>query len=163
VAGDAVYGQDTWMPQIALGAAWKTNDQGAVVRAVGASDDEGWETYATATKLLLDRSLLLNGTLRLTNANQSGLLGYGGDLNDDHELQAEFSAGYMLSRRLIVGGEFRSKPSNLGIAKEDDWIDLFAAWALNEHVTLTGAYVDLGSIATFDDQRGVYLSLQTGF
>lgn len=163
VAGDAVYDQDRWLPQIAVGANWKTNDQGAVVRAVGASDDEGWETYASATKLILDKSLLLNGTLRLTNANQTGLLGYGGNLNDDHEVQAEVSAGYMLSRRLVVGGEYRTKPSNLAIAKEDDWIDLFAAWAVNDHVTLTGAYVDLGSIATFEDQRGLYLSLQTGF
>lgn len=163
VAGDAVYDQDKWLPQIALGANWKTNDQGTVVRAVGASDDEGWETYASATKLILDKSLLLSGTLRLTNANQTGLLGYGGNLNDDHELQAEVSAGYMLSRSFVVGGEYRSKPSNLAIAKEDDWMDLFAAWAVTDHITLTGAYVDLGSIATFEDQRGLYLSLQTGF
>jgi hypothetical protein len=163
VAGDAIYDQDRWLPQIAVGAVWKKNDQGAVLAAIGASDDEGWETYATATKILLDKSLLLNGTLRYTNANQTGLLGYGGNLNDDHELQAEFSAGYLLSRNLLVGGEFRTKPNNLAIAKEDDWLDLYAAWSVNDHITLTGAYVDLGSIATFDKQRGVYLSLQAGF
>lgn len=163
IAGDAVYDQDRWMPQIAVGAVWKKNDQGGVVQAVGASDDEGWEVYATATKLLLDHSLLLNGTLRLTNANQSGLLGYGGNLNDHHEVQAEASVGYMLSRSLVVGAEYRMKPDNLAIAKEDDWFDLFAAWAINDNLTLTAAYVDLGSIVTFDDQRGVYLSLQAGF
>lgn len=163
VAGDAVYGQDTWMPQIAVGANWKKNDQGAVISAIGGGDDEGWEAYASATKIVLDSSLLLNGTLRWTNSNQIGLLGYGGNLNDDHELMGEVSAGWMLSRELVVGGEYRMKPNNLGIAKEDDWIDIYAAWAINKHITLTGAYADLGSIATFDNQRGFYLSLQAGF
>lgn len=163
VAGDAVYDQDKWLPQIALGANWKQNDKGAVVRAIGASDDEGWEAYASATKILLDKSLLLNGTLRWTNANQTGLLGYGGNLNDDHELEAEGSVGWLLNRSLVIGGEYRMKPDNLAIAKEDDWLDLYAAWAINKHLTLTGAYVDLGSIATFDGQRGLYLSLQAGF
>lgn len=163
VIGDAIYDQDTWAPQVAVGANWKKNDQGAVVSAVGGRDDEGWEAYATATKILLDSSLLLNGTLRWTNANQTGLLGYGGNLNDNHELMGEFSAGWLLSPEIVVGAEYRMKPDNLAIAKEDDWVDIYAAWAINHHVTLTGAYVDLGSIATFDNQRGVYLSLQAGF
>jgi hypothetical protein len=30
-------------------------------------------------------------------------------------------------------------------------------------VSVTAAWVDLGSIATFEDQSGVYLSLQVGF
>jgi hypothetical protein len=163
VAGDAVYDQDRWLPQIALGATWKQNDQGAVVQALGASEDEGWETYASATKILLDKSLLLNGTLRWTNANQTGLLGYGGNLNDDHELQAEASVGWLLSRHLLVGGEYRMKPDNLGVATEDDWVDLYAAWSVTRSITITGAYADLGSIATFDGQRGFLLSLQAGF
>jgi hypothetical protein len=162
VAGDAVYDQDRWLPQIALGATWKQNDQGAVVQALGASEDEGWETYASATKILLDKSLL-NGTLRWTNANQTGLLGYGGNLNNDHELQAEASVGWLLSRHLLVGGEYRMKPDNLGVAKEDDWVDLYAAWSVTRSITITGAYADLGSIATFDGQRGFLLSLQAGF
>lgn len=163
VAGDAIYDQDRWLPQIAVGANWKQNDQSTVVQAIGASEDEGWETYASVTKLMLDKSLLLNGTLRWTNANQTGLLGYGGDLNADHELQAEASAGFLLTRNVVVGSEYRMKPDNLSIAREDDWIDLYAAWAISRHVTLTGAYVDLGSIATFDGQRGLYLALQAGF
>jgi hypothetical protein len=163
VAGDAVYDQDRWMPQVAIGANWKKNDQGAIVSAVGAADDEGWETYVTATKILLDHSLLLNGTLRYTNANQTGLLGYGAAGDDDHELVGEFSAGYLLTRSLVVGGEYRMKPDNLAFASEDDWIDLYAAWAVTPNLTVTGAWVDLGDIATFESQRGAYLSLQAGF
>jgi hypothetical protein len=163
VAGDAVYDQDRWLPQIAVGATWKRNDQGAVVQAIGAADLQGWETYASATKILLDQSLLLNATLRWTNANQTGLLGYGGNRNDDHELMAEASIGWLLNRNLLVGGEYRMKPDNLAIAGEDDWLDLYAAWSLTRTITITGAYADLGSIATFDSQRGVYFSLQAGF
>src|SRR5579871_1404534 len=56
LAGDAVYSQDNWLPQIALGALWKHNDKSDVIHALGAKDDEGWETYASATKILLGDS-----------------------------------------------------------------------------------------------------------
>ncbi len=161
IAGDAVYGQDTWLPQIAVGALYKEADHGALLGALGAEDASGVEVYASATKLLLAQSLLFNATLRYTDANQNGLLGFGGQ--EDMQIQPEVSLGYQLSRRLIIGGEYRFKPDNLAFAKEDDWVDLFAAYAINDHATVTAAYADLGSIATFDDQRGLYLSLQLGF
>ena len=111
----------------------------------------------------LAESLLVSGAVRFTDANQTGLLGFGGDRNDDIEPQFEGSVGYLLNRNLVVGAEYRTKPDNLGFAKEDDWFDVYAAWALNKHLSVTAAWVDLGSIATFRDQRGVYLSLQAGF
>ncbi len=161
--GDAVYDQDTWLPQIAVGVQHKSNDQGAVIAAVGGRDDEGTEYYVAATKLFLAESLLVSGAVRFTDANQTGLLGFGGDLNDDLEPQFEGSVGYLLNRNLVVGAEYRTKPDNLGFAGEDDWFDVYAAWAPNRNVSITAAYVDLGSIATFADQRGLYLSLQVGF
>ncbi len=161
--GDAVYDQDTWMPQIAIGAQHKRNDQGGVITAVGGRGDEGTDVYIAATKLFLAQSVLVNGTVRWTNANQTGLLGFGGDANDDHEAQFEGSVGWLVSRNLVIGAEYRTKPDNLSFAKEDDWFDLYAAWAINKHLSVTAAWADLGSIATFDDQRGVYLSIQAGF
>ncbi len=163
VLGDAVYDQDRWMPQVAVGVQHKRNDRGAIVSAVGGRADSGTDVYVAATKVLLAQSLLLNATLRSTEANQLGLLGFGGDREDDRTLQLEASAAMLLSRRVLVGAEYRSKPDNLGFAAEDDWFDLFAAVAVNEHLSLVAAYVDAGSIATIDDQRGVYLSLQAGF
>jgi hypothetical protein len=68
-----------------------------------------------------------------------------------------------LSRRLAIGGEFRAKPDNLAIAREDDWFDLFGAYALGRHLTLTAAYADLGSIATVKGQRGALFQIQAGF
>jgi len=163
VLGDAVYEQDSWIPQVAVGVQYKDNNQDAIVRAVGAKKDSGVDVYVAATKLLLDKSLVLNGTVRLTKANQMGLLGFGGDKNDSYKPQFEGSAGYLLSKRLVVGAEYRTKPSNLGFAKEDDWKDLFVAYAVNKTLSVTAAYVDLGDIATFKNQRGLYLSLQAGF
>ena len=163
VAGDAVLEQDSWLPQISVGAQYKKNDQPGVLAFVGARDDSGIDYYVSATKLYLDKSLLLNTTLRLTKANQFGILGFGGDLNDDYEAQLEGSFAYLLSRNLAVGGEYRMKPDNLGIAEENDAWDVFVAWAPVKNVSLTLAYVDLGNIVIADDQRGVYASLQVGF
>lgn len=163
VAGDAIYDQDRLTPQIAVGVQFKHNDQGGVVRAVGGKDDHGIDYYVAATKVLLDKSLVLNGTVRLTKANQLGLLGFGGDKEDGYSAQFEGSAGYLVSKRLLVGAEYRTRPDNLGFAREDDAFDLFAAYAVNKHLSVTAAYVDLGDIATFEDQRGLYVSLQAGF
>lgn len=163
VLGDAIYAQDSWVPQVAVGVQHKSNDQGAVIRAVGGKDDQGTEFYVAASKLFLAQSVIVGGAVRWTDANQTGLLGFGGDKNDDIEPHLEVSAGWLVTERLVVGAEYRSKPDNLGFAKEEDAFDVFAAFAVNKHVSVTAAYVDLGSIATFEEQRGLYLSLQVGF
>jgi hypothetical protein len=163
IAGDAVLEQDAWLPQIAIGAQYKRNDRGDLLAAIGARDDDGIDWYVSATKLLLDRSLLLNGTVRLTRANQFGILGFGGDRNDGYRPQLEGSVAWLARRDLAIGAEYRAKPDNLGIAGEDDAWDVFVAWAPVEHLSLTVAYVDLGNIVIRDDQRGLYASLQLAF
>lgn len=161
IAGDAVLEQDSWLPQIALGVQHKRNRQGDVVRAVGAEDDSGTDVYLSATKLFLAQSLLLNGTLRYTEANQLGILGFGGDRGSG-SLEWEASAAYLLTRQLALGAEYRSKPDQLSIAAEDAWWDVFLAWAPSRHVSVTLAYVDLGNVV-LAEQSGTYLSVQVGF
>ena len=163
LVGDAVYDQDSWLPQISAGLQYKHNDQGGVIRAIGGKDDSGVDYYVAATKILLDQSLVLDATVRATRANQTGILGFGGDRNNAYQAEFEGSAGYLLTKQLLIGAEYRTKPNNLGIAKESDWGDVFAAYAFNEHLSATVAYADLGDIVTFRRQRGVYLSLQAGF
>lgn len=163
LAGDAVYEQDRWLPQLALGAQYKRNDQPDVLAFVGAQRRDDVDLYLAATKLFLDSSLLVNGTLRYTRANQFGILGFGGDKRDSRSLELEGSVARLLSPNLALGAEFRSKPDNLGIAREDNAWDVFLAWAPNKHASLTLAYVDLGNIVIEDNQRGWYLSLQFGF
>ena len=161
--GDAVYDQDRLLPQIAIGAQYKTNDRGTTIRAVGGKDDEGVDLYVAASKLFLAQSLLVNGAVRLTKANQFGILGFGGDRNDGYTAQFEGSGAFLLTRKIAVGAEFRTKPNNLGFAREDDAWDVFGAYFFNKNAALTLAYVDLGSIATRGGQRGLYLSVQVGF
>ncbi len=160
--GDIVY-DNPLIPAVAIGAQYKKNRNGAVVRLLGAKDDDGIDYYASATKLFLSRSILVNATARLTKANQMGLLGFGGDRQGGYTVQFEGSVAYQLSRRFVFGGEYRTKPDNLGVAKEDDWFDAFAAYAVNRHLTATVAYTDLGSIATVPRQRGVFFQLQAAF
>jgi hypothetical protein len=167
VAGNAVLDSDSLMPQIALGAEFKHVDPGATVGGIldGAGvKRSGVDLYLSATKLLLAQSVLLNGTLRATKANQNGLLGFGSADKGSYSLEPEFSAAYLLQKNLAIGAEYRFKPNNLAFAgapfAEDDWKDLFVAWALNKHVSVTAAYVDLGNIVGHDHQHGAYLSLQ---
>jgi DUF3034 family protein len=161
--GDAVLEQDSWLPQVSIGAQYKKNDQDAVVKFVGAKRSQGTDYYISATKLVLAQSVLLNATVRLTKANQTGILGFGGDKRNSYQPMFEGSIAYLLSRNLAIGAEYRQKPNNLGIAKEDDWADLFVAWAPTKHVSLTLAYADLGNIVIKDKQRGLYASVQVGF
>lgn len=161
--GDIVYDQDSWLPQVSVGLQHKRNDQGDIVRAVGARDDKGTDYYVSATKLFLAQSTLVNATVRATKANQIGILGFGGDKGDSYEALFEGSVAYLLSKNLAIGAEYRMKPNNLGIAKEDDWKDIFIAWAPTKNVSLTAAYVDLGNIVIRDDQKAFYISAQIGF
>ncbi len=163
LVGDAVYDQDRLLPQIAIGVQHKRGNRSGLVHALGAKSANGTDFYVAATKVLLDRSLVLDATARLTRANQTGLLGFGGDRHAGYRAQFEGSAGMLVTRRLLLGGEYRTRPDNLGFAKEDDAFDLFAAYAVARNVAVTLAYADLGSIATISGQRGLYLSLQTSF
>lgn len=162
LVGDLVYG-DPLLPQIAVGVHHKRNLDGNVTGAVGALGAKGTDYYLSATKLFLSESILANATVRYTNANQAGLLGFGGDLDSDKSIQFEGSLAYQLSQRLVIGGEYRTKPDNLSSAQEDDWFDLFAVYALNRNLTVTAAYTDLGSVATAAQQRGAFVSLQAAF
>ncbi len=181
VAGDAILDSDSWMPQIAVGLEHKQVRPGSLQSVFDflGVQNSGTDVYVSATKLLLGQSLLLNATLRSTNANQNGLLGFGGKspASSGRSLQTEISAAYLLSKNLAIGAEYRKKPNNLEAAgaaaglgdglAEDDWKDLFVAWAPGKHLSLTLAYVDLGrivpGITAGRRQTGYYLSGQVAF
>jgi hypothetical protein len=173
VLGDAVYEQDSWVPQVAIGIMYKKNKGidglGALgvtnVKQLGAKDDSGYDYYVSATKLYLEQSLLLNATLRATRANQMGILGFGGDKNDDTRLMPEFSAAYLINRKLALGAEYRRKPHNLGVDNEKAYYDAFIAWFPTRNFSVTAAYANLGDITIFNPkkQKGLYLSVQAGF
>jgi len=163
VLGNAVYDQDTWMPQVSVGAQYKKASDPALLRALGARNDEGLDFYASATKLALNKNLLIGATLRGTKANQLGLLGFGGDKNNKYKMQFEGSAALMLAKNVVVGADYRTKPDNLGFAKEQDAKAAYIAFFPSKHLSVTLAGVDMGDIALQGRQRGGYVSIQTGF
>jgi hypothetical protein len=182
IAGDAVLDSDTWMPQIAIGAQFKTlasSGLDATLSTLGAKRS-GADFYVNATKLFLAQGILVNGTLRATKANQNGLLGFGatlGGANSNYKIMPEISLAYLLSSKVAIGAEYRRMPNNLLVAGQaaglgnglqaDAWRDIFIAWAPTKNVSLTLAYVDLGRIvpATTAErkQTGTYLSAQFAF
>ena len=185
VAGDAVLDSDTWMPQVALGLEYKKARPGRLGDSLAAlgnqsvlqlfgTKDSGTDLYVSATKLFLAQGILVNGTLRATKANQNGLLGFGATDHTSYKLMPEFSLAYLFSKNWVAGVEYRAKPDNFkdntvlgaGALKEDDWADVFVAWAPCKTFSLTAAYVDLGKIVpgvVDKRQTGFYLSAQIAF
>ena len=182
VAGDAVLDSDSLMPQISVGAQFKSLESSrldATLDALGAKRT-GVDYYVSATKLFLAQGVLVNATLRATKANQNGLLGFGANLggaNDNYSFLPELSVAYLLSKNVAVGFEYRAMPNNLETAgraaglgaglKADDWKDIFIAWAPSKNVSITAAYVDLGRIVPATTagrtQTGFYVSGQLAF
>ena len=170
--GDAVYNQDSWVPQVSVGALYHDHGgidskktpvlpQSLTGQATDlvpfASHNNGVDYYIAASKLFLAQSLLVNVTVRYTKANQFGLLGFGSPGNDSYEPMFETSIAYLLRHDFVIGAEYRMKPNNLeklqdhplGVssidAEEDAW-DIFAAWFPSKNLSLTLAYLDLGQI-----------------
>ena len=182
VAGDAVLDSDSLMPQIAVGVMAKrlgSSGLDGTLKALGAKRS-GTDFYVSATKLFLAHGLLVNGTLRVTRANQGGLLGHGatlGGADNGVELMPELSMAYLLRKDVAVGVEFRAMPDKLNKAgaaaglgnglRAGAWKDLFIAWAPSKNASITLAYVDLGTVvpATTKNKRqtGAYLSAQFAF
>ena len=179
VLGNAVYDQDTWLPQVSVGLQYKDNKDGTVIPFLNGAlaalkpdiKTSGTDFYVAASKLYLAQSLLVNGTVRFSKANQYGLLGFGGP--DGHRYRPEFegSVAYLLRRDFVVGAEARIKRGNLknpalNLREQAAW-DVFVAYFPGKNVSITAAYVDLGEIVgaltANRRQTGGYLSMQVGF
>jgi hypothetical protein len=162
--GDVVY---TDLPQVSVGVQHKSLVDFAIPASVGAIDDSGTDWYITASKVWLDgpfhRTVLLDLNARLSKGNQIGLLGFGGDEDNDYNLSFEGAAGLFLNRHWLAGVEYRQKSDHLSAVKEDDWFDFFVTYLPNKSLSITAAYLNLGDIAGAPDQTGFYISLQGAF
>jgi hypothetical protein len=160
VAGDLIYGD---LPQMAVGVQYKHSDSDVLAGALGARRNDDVEAYFSVTRLFLagpfDRNWLINGTVRATRANETGLLGFGRVDDNGYDLVGEVSAAMFFNPAFAVGAEYRQKPDGLPGLGESDWRDVFVAWVPNRHFSLAVAYVDLGTIAARPDQDGVFISM----
>ena len=168
VLGDALYDQDRWWPQISVGVQHKDNEDFATVpKLLGAVRGADTDYYVSATKVwlgaALGRNVLANVTLRATRANQFGILGFGGDKDDNRSVLPEASVAVLLRDDLALGAEWRAKPDKLSAFREENAYDVFVAWFPHRHLSLTAAWLELGNIANKDSQRSLYLSAQLAF
>lgn len=137
--GDAIYDQDSWIPQVAVGALYHRHGgfksrttpvigNGPIYGNISALAEEpedpvsysrnndGLELYVAATKVFLAQSILANVTLRRTKANQFGLLGFGGagsGGDNEYQYMLEGSLAYLVRKDFAIGAEYRQKPNNL--------------------------------------------------
>ena len=140
----------------------------------------GVSYYLSATKVWLDGlfglTTVANVNLDVTDANQQGLLGFGGVNGMGYKVEPAASVGVFVNRHVVVGAEYRSMPQNqlitntgplkpLGdaVSKTSSWKDVYVAWFPYKALSLTAAYLNLGTIATEKNQSGLYLSLTTSF
>jgi hypothetical protein len=165
--GDAVFAPDTWLPQVSVGAMWKkTVEFNVIPKALGADSGKDLDFYVAATKLyfaaIAGRNILVDVTLRRTRADQFGLLGFGGD-RGGHHLEPEISAALFLSDEWLMGAEYRRKPNDLGVFREDAAGDVFVGYSPFKNLSLIAAWADLGHIAGKQSQHGTYLSFWLGY
>ncbi|MGC9270665.1 DUF3034 family protein [Acidiphilium sp.] len=189
--GNAVYDQNSLEPVVSVGLQYHENVSGAypgsgrnIVDALG-SHASGTNFYLVATKLWLDglfgHYTVVSGGLNVTNADDEGLLGFGGTPASGHyksgyHVEPFVTAAYFLDRDVAVGGEYRDQPrfpvgGALDLNQGGAWKDLFVAYFPNKNLSITAAYVDLGTIGSelsggnivpVKNSDGLYLSL-TGY
>ena len=119
--GDAVYNSHSLIPQVAIGGFYKKNKSEEFIRTLGANKTKDWEAYVAATKIFFPISTLINVTARYTNANQTGLTGFGycnGTGNnqtceDEKEVRWETSIAYLLNKNTAIGFEYQQHGDNL--------------------------------------------------
>ncbi|KAE9652565.1 DUF3034 family protein [Pseudomonas sp. PB105] len=162
--GDVIYDH---LPQVSLGLEYKHQTNFDIPSLVGARRDSDVEGYLAASRLFMGAAfgynVLVNGSLRYSRANETGLLGFGGDRRDSRSLLKESSVALLFNPRWAVGVEYREKPDNLSFAGESDWADVFVGYFPTKHLSFVLAYARLGEIATLDNQNGTYLSVQGSF
>lgn len=181
VLGDAIFDQDSWVPQVAVGLQYKHNlDEGFVPKTLGAISDSGTDFYVSATKVILGglmgHNVLLDGNIRETKANQMGLLGFGGPTKNNYSTEFEGSVGVFLdaANQWLVGAEYRQNPDNglfPGSAyKQSAYKDAYISYIPNKRFALVVAYADLGNLPNTtmsglnqSSSDGMYVSGQFSF
>jgi hypothetical protein len=149
-----------FLPQLAVGLQHRRQEPQSAYLVLGPRKRKDY--YASATKLLLGKHLMLNGAVRLTKVSRPGLYG----LSPTRSLrrkQYEASAAWLPTPRLAIGVEYRTRSDTMTFAAHRDWTNAFVAYAFSPRLSLTGNLMDLGDIGPARSQRAAYLSLQAAF
>jgi hypothetical protein len=151
---------DLPLPAVAAGVHFKYNDGireinerlGGALSAIGFEKDNGVDYTLTASKmfpkLALGRPVILTGGLRLSEAAQLGLMGFG----NDYRASFEGSVVVLPTDWLVIGYEFRQKHNPYQeipglIGEEDNWQALSVSWIVNNHLTISALSGIIGNVA----------------
>jgi len=153
----------SWMPAITFGAHMKWNegqtklddDLGGLLDTLGSDHSRGIEFTAVASKTvkdLLPRPVILSAGVRNGDAIHTGLFGFAGE----RETTVEGCLIAFLTDRLAFAAEYRQKPNVLDefstggkhlVKAENDWWTLCLAYVINDNMTVSGGYANLGNLA----------------
>lgn len=163
------------LPALTIGTQVKINDGireidnrlGGALKSIGLKNDVGADFVFTATKAfpkVIGRPLILSASLRLSEADQIGYVGFG----DTYRPSVEGNAVYLITNRLGLAGEYRQKRNPYGrigdlVRPEQDWWTLGAAYVFNNHLTVTAGYGHFGNVLNTVENAGWALSAKYEF
>jgi hypothetical protein len=168
-----------WMPAITFGTHFKWNDGIAkidrqlngLVDMLGSDHTFGTEFTAVASKTITDllpRPVILSAGLRNGDAIHTGFLGFAGE----RRTTFEGSAIVLLTDRLAFASEYRQKSDHLDqlnvgpnhlVKAENDWWDLLLAYVVNDHMTVSGGYINMGNVLNTQEDDVWALQLKYEF
>lgn len=169
----------SWMPAITFGSHLKWNDGqaklnrdlGGLLDTLGSDHSRGVEFTAVASKTiknLLPRPVILSAGLRNSDAIHTGLFGFAGE----RRTTFEGSIITFLTDRLAFAAEYRQKSDLMDqfsaggkdlVKAENDWWTLCLAYVVNDNLTISGGYANLGNLANHRENNCWGLQLKYEF
>jgi hypothetical protein len=151
-------GGSAFVPAVSVGTVWKETSKVLVPGA----DDNGWDFYAVATKLITQTPLpvLLSGGVLSSKEYITGVAGF----DDDSKITGFANAEVILPLGLALGGEFK-QGEHYDAFKNANYWDVSLAWLATKNLTLAAAYVNAGKNETspYGLGDGAVLSAQYAF
>lgn len=153
----------SWVPAVTFGVRYKKNteiedindDILNIPKALGYDDDDGVDFTLVASKKFVDvlpKPFILSLGVRSTEAIHAGLVGF----TDDRELVLEANGIFFITDQLVLAGEYRQMPDELHtlgrlVREQDDWWSLALGYVVNENLTLTLGFANLGKVLDDDE------------
>ena len=168
-----------WMPAITFGAHFKwtegqtrlDKDLGGLLDTLGSDHDKGVEFTAVASKTikgLLPRPVIVNAGLRNGDAIHTGIFGFAGE----RRTTFEGSIIAFITDKLAFAAEYRQKPDFMNqfstggrhlVKAENDWWALCLAYVVNENLTISGGYANLGNLANHRESNAFGIQVKYEF
>ncbi len=173
-------GWDTsWMPALTVGTHFKwtdglnslDDDLNGTLDTLGADYSRGVEFTAVASKTITDlwpRPIILSAGIRNSDAIHTGLVGFAGN----RRTTFEGSIIAFLTDKLAFAAEYRQKANQLDDLTaggkhlnkaENDWWTLCLAYVVNENMTVSGGYANLGNVFNHRENNVWALQLKYEF